>query len=160
MQRDTLVFSICSFLLGLTIGSLLVGPHLKRFAGAPAQTVAAGDSAPPQGNPMEQVRAQLAQLNATVQRDPKNFDALAQLGSMYMMAAKFPEAIDYFERALAVHDNPDLRNDLGTCYYDEALRLAQAKRTSEARALMPRLEQLKPGDPDVQRLAQALKSER
>jgi len=159
MQRDTLVFSICSFLLGLTIGSLLIGPHLKRFAGTPAAATAV-ESASPQGNPMEQVRAQLAQLNETVKRDPKNFDALAQLGSMYMMAAKFPEAIDYFERALAVHDDPDLRNDLGTCYYDEALRLAQAKRTSEARALMPRLEQLKPGDPDVQRLAQALKAAR
>jgi len=146
MSRDTLVFSICSFLLGLTIGSLLIGPHLKQSAPAPAQAA----------SPMVQVRDEIAQLNATLQRDPKNFDALAQLGSMYMMAAKFPQAIDYFERALAVHDDPALRNDLATCYYDQALRLAQEKKVDEARALLPRLEQLKPGDADVQRLAQAL----
>jgi len=149
MNRDALIFSICSFLLGLTIGSLLIGPHLQRAQPAAAAAAAA--------NPMMQVRDQIAQLNATLQRDPKNFEALAQLGSMYMMAAKFPQAIDYFERALAVRDDPALRNDLATCYYDETLRLAQAKRLDEARALLPRLQQLKPGDPDVQRLAQALR---
>jgi tetratricopeptide (TPR) repeat protein len=150
MSRDTLVFSICSFLLGLTIGSLLVGPHLARgtTAAAPAPTTS---------NPMAQVRDEIAQLNATLQRDPKNFDALAQLGSMYMMAAKFPQAIDYFERALAIRDNAEVRSDLATCYYDQALRLAQEKRVDEARALLPRLQQLKPGDPVVQRLAQALR---
>src|SRR5579872_1891539 len=127
MNRDAVVFSTCSFLLGLTIGSLLIGPHLTRQAA----------SAPPtESNPMTQVRDQLAQLSGTLQRDPKNFEALAQLGSMYMMAAKFPQAIDYFERALAVHDDPALRSDLATCYYDQALRLAQEKRIDEARALL------------------------
>ncbi|HJT16515.1 MAG TPA: tetratricopeptide repeat protein [Thermoanaerobaculia bacterium] len=150
MSRDTLVFSLCSFLLGLTIGSLLIGPHLARgtAAATPAQTAS---------NPMTQVRDQLAQLNATLERDPKNFDALTQLGGMYMMAAKFPQAIDYFERALAVRDDAEVRSDLATCYYDQALSLAQEKRLDEARALLPRLEQLKPGDPDVQRLRDALR---
>ena len=145
MHRDTLVFSICSFLLGLTIGSLLIGPHLAHPAVPPAEA-----------NPMPQVRDQIVQLKTTLQRDPKNFDALAQLGSMYMMAAKFPQAIDYFERALAVHDDPALRNDLATCYYDEVLRLAQAKKFDEAKRMLPRLQELKPGDADVQRLAEAL----
>src|SRR5207245_8485966 len=122
---DTIVFSVCSCLLGLTIGSLLIGPHLAK-APPPATTAA---------NPMDAVRQRIAQLNAAIERDPRNFDALAQLGSMYMDAAKFPQAISYFERALAVRDNPALRTDLATCYYNQAMGLAQAKRFDEARAL-------------------------
>jgi len=150
MSRDTIVFSTCSFLLGLTIGSLLIGPHLARSGAPPppaAQTMT---------NPMAGVREQIAQLNAAIDRDPRNFEALAQLGEMYMVAAKFPQAISYLERALAVRDDPGLRTDLGTCYYNEAVSLAQAKRFDEARALLPKLQQLRPGDANVQRLAQAL----
>src|SRR4029077_17348876 len=113
-------FSICSFLLGLTIGSLLIGPHLAR-SGAPPPPAA--QSAP---NPMAGVREQIAQLNATIERDPRSFEALAQLGEMYMVAAKFPQAISYLERALAIRDDPGLRTDLGTCYYNQAVSLAQA----------------------------------
>jgi tetratricopeptide (TPR) repeat protein len=73
-----------------------------------------------------------------------------------MVAAKFPQAISYLERALAIHDDPGLRADLGTCYYNEAVSLAQMKRFDEARALLPKLQQLRPDDADVRRLAQAL----
>jgi len=147
MNRDTVVFSVCSFLLGLTIGSLMIGPHLAKAPPPAAQ-------APP--NPMDAVRQQIGQLNAAIERDPRNFDALAQLGAMYMDAAKFPQAIGYLERALAVRDDPALRADLATCYYSQAIGLAQTKRFDEARALLPRLQQLRPGDPDVQRLAKTL----
>ena len=150
MSRDTIVFSTCSFLLGLTIGSLLIGPHLKSGGGQPPPAVQTTS------NPMATVREQIAQLNAAIERDPRNFEALAQLGSMYMDAAKFPQAIGYFERALAVRDDPALRNDLAVCYYNQALTLAQMKRFDEARALMPKLEALKPGDANVQKLAAAL----
>jgi len=188
MNRDTIVFSVCSFLLGLTIGSLLIGPHLKRFGGAPrpsaaSEGIAAEGGGAPQGTPMESVRAQIAQLNATIERDPKNFEALAQLGGMYMDAAKYPQAIGYFERALAVRDDPGIRTDLGICYrqsgqldralasfqkasadapndwqplYNEVAVLGEMKRFTEARAMLPRLQQLRPGDPDVQRMASAL----
>jgi tetratricopeptide (TPR) repeat protein len=152
VSRDTIVFSTCSFLLGLTIGSLLIGPHLKSGGGQPPPPPAVQTTS----NPMTTVREQIAQLNAAIERDPRNFEALAQLGSMYMDAAKFPQAIGYFERALAVRDDPALRNDLAVCYYNQALTLARMKRFDEARALMPKLEALKPGDADVQKLAAAL----
>ena len=155
MSRDTIVFSTCSFLLGLTIGSLLIGPHLAHVAPS-APTAAAEGGGPTKANPMATVREQIAQLNATIERDPRNFEALAQLGSMYMDAAKFPQAIGYFERALAVRDDPALRNDLAVCYYNQVVALARMKRFAEARALMPKLEALKPGDADVQKLAAAL----
>jgi tetratricopeptide (TPR) repeat protein len=152
VSRDTIVFSTCSFLLGLTIGSLLIGPRLKSSGGQPPPAVQSATSP----NPMATVREQIAQLNAAIERDPRNFEALAQLGSMYMDAAKFPQAIGYFERALAVRDDPALRNDLAVCYYNQTLALARMKRFDEARALLPKLQALKPGDADVQRLATAL----
>ena len=179
MNRDTIVFSICSFLLGLTIGSLLIGPHLARGGGAqPPPAVPAAIT-----NPMDTIRQQIAQLNAAIKRDPRNFDALAQLGTMYMDAAKFPQAIGYFERALVVREDAGLRTDLGICYkqngqlgnalaafhrasaeapdqwqplYNEAIILGEMHRFDEARALIPKLQKLRPNDPGVQRLVQVL----
>lgn len=189
VNRDTVVYCTCTFLLGLVIGSLLIGPHLKGFGGAPAPSPAISDAAEGGGvaqnpqNAMGAVREQLAKLKEQVARDPRDFDALAQLGEMYMDAAKFPDAIHYFERALAVRDDPNVRIDLGICYkqngefakslaafqkaaaqspdrwqalYNEAVVLGEMKRFDEARALVTKLEKMRPADPEVQRLAQAL----
>ncbi|MDP9359815.1 MAG: tetratricopeptide repeat protein [Acidobacteriota bacterium] len=121
MKRDTLIFTVCGFLLGLTIGSLVIGPKIaqSKLAGAPAASTDSAAPAPPPataGSPMAMVQQQLATLKDAIARDPKNFDALVQLGDMYMDAAKFPQAIDYLERAVAVRDDANVRTDLGICY--------------------------------------------
>jgi tetratricopeptide (TPR) repeat protein len=181
MNRDTVVFSVCSFLLGLVIGALLVGPKLAQRGGQPPSAVSAARA--PEDNPMDAVRQRIATLNETLARDPRNFDALAQLGAMYMDAGKFPQAIGYFERALAVREDPTLRSDLGICYketgqlekalaafqkagaespdqwqplYNQAIVLGEMRRFDEARALLPRLQKLRPGDANILRLEQAL----
>jgi tetratricopeptide (TPR) repeat protein len=174
VNRDIIVYSSCSFLLGLIIGGLLIGPKLAQRSGAPAPPPASAAE-----NPMDAVRQQIASLNATLERDPRNFEALVQLGNMYMAAAKCPKAIDYFERALAVREDPNLQVDLGICYkqsgqlekalatfrrvpsqwqakFNEALVLGEMRRFDEARALLGELEKMRPGDPDVRRLQQAL----
>ena len=46
MNRDSIVYSVCSFLLGLILGSLLIGPRLAKSGGAPA-IAAEGGGAPP-----------------------------------------------------------------------------------------------------------------
>src|SRR5215471_19253393 len=100
MSRENLVFTACGLLLGLIIGSFLIGPHLaKSTPEATPQNVPA-PAPPAAGNPMEAVRNQIATLKDQVARDPRNVDALVQLGNMYMDAAKFPQAIDYYQRAL------------------------------------------------------------
>src|ERR1051325_11623931 len=120
MTKDQIVFTTCGFALGLVIGSFLIGPHLAT-ASAPAAAAESAAPAQPSAPPasmdqMNQVRQQLASLKQTIERDPKNFDALVQLGDMYMDAAKFPEAIGYFERALEVREEPGVRTALGICY--------------------------------------------
>jgi Flp pilus assembly protein TadD len=102
---------------------------------------------------------------------------------MYMDAAKYPQAIDYFERALRVRSDANLRADLAICYkqngrpdlaltelrrvvkedpnqwqarYNEVVLLGEMRRLDEARAEMVHLKTIRPEDPEVQRLDQAL----
>ena len=185
MNRDSIIYSICSFLLGLIIGSLLIGPRLGKLSGAPAPPPAQTGPSQPTGNPMEAVRQQIAALKEAIDRNPRNFDALVQLGNLYMDAAKYPQAIDYYERALAVSENPDVRVDLGICYkqsgqldkalaafrkagaeapnqwqpmFNAAIVLGEMQRFDEARALIGELKKIRPNNPEVQRLEAALKS--
>jgi tetratricopeptide (TPR) repeat protein len=199
MTRDNIVFATCGLLLGLIIGSFLIGPWLGRKTAPPAAEAAvstetevpAASQQPSQmpamngGNmqTMNAVREQLASLKATVEREPKNFDALVQLGNMYMDAAKYPQAVEYYERALAVREEPAVRTDLGICYkqagqldkaveafrkaaddqpdqwqalFNEAIVLGEMKRYDEARAIASKLKQLRPNDPQVDKLTAAL----
>jgi Flp pilus assembly protein TadD len=186
MKRETIIFTACGFLLGLTIGSLLIGPEIaqSKLAGAstaeaPTSEAPAAAVTPSAGNPMGAVMQQLAALKETIAKDPNNVDALVQLGAMYMDAAKFPQAAEYLERAVAVRDDANVRMDLGICYkqtaqpdkalaefqraatmapdqwqplFNEAIVLVELHRMDEARALATKLQQMKPGDPEVQKL--------
>jgi Flp pilus assembly protein TadD len=182
MKRDTLIFTACGFLLGLTLGSFVIGPKIaqSKLAGAPVAE-APPETAPPTatGSPMAGVMQQLAALKAAVAKNPNDADALVQLGDMYMQAAKFPQAAEYLQRALAVRDDAAVRMDLGICYkqsnqpekalaefqrsaamapdqwqplFNEAIVLLDLRRTDEARAIATKLQKMRPDDPEVQKL--------
>lgn len=185
MSRDNVVYTVCGFLLGLVIGSFLLGPKLARskLAGT-SETAAAPESvAPPAAGPMEQVRQRLDTLKKQVEQNPNDFDALVQLGSMYMDVSKFPQAIDYLNRALRVREEPSVRTDLGICYkqsgqfqlareafqrvtaeqpdqwqavYNLAIVDGEMKDYADARVQLAKLKQLRPGDPEVAKLEEAL----
>ena len=191
MKRDIAVYCSCTFLLGLVIGSFVIGPRLATRQATPSPTEAAASpaAAPPAAgaaspeNPMMAVRQQIATLKDQIARNPRDTEALVQLGSMYMEAAKFPEARQYFERALAIREDANVRIDLGICYkqegqldqslqafkqaaadapgqwqpaFNEAIVLGEMRRFDEAKAIVARLKVMRPNDPDVQRLDQAL----
>jgi len=205
MSRDSVVYATCAFLLGLIIGSFLLGPKLARSklagsdavaepassaamtpapAASPSATVDGmppGASAP--GGPMAAVRQQLELLKKQIEANPKDFEALTQLGNMYMDVGKFPQAIDYYSRALDVREEPAVRTDLGICYkqsgqnekardafakvaseqpdqwqamYNLAIVDGELKRYDDARAELAKLKKMRPGDPDVTKLESAL----
>lgn len=192
MTRDNLVFTGFGFLLGLVIGGMVIGPRLAQSnggAGSPTRAVAGSEDAAPQpaapagGSPMGAVFQQINNLKQEIERDPNNADALGQLGTMYMDAGKFPQAIEYFERALKVRDNPQVRTDLGICYrnnnepdkslaefrqvvqadpqqwqalFNEVIILAETRHMDEAKTELAKLQKLRPGDPDVQKLADSI----
>ncbi|HEX4784978.1 MAG TPA: tetratricopeptide repeat protein [Candidatus Sulfotelmatobacter sp.] len=110
-------------LLGVALGYLFRGsasPAAQTAASAPA--AARQESAAPSQPPDPAAQAALAQAAAplleAVNKDPKDFDSLVKLGNLYYDGQQFPNAIQYYERALAIHpDNPDVRTDMGTAYW-------------------------------------------
>jgi len=120
MKRETIIFTACGFLLGLTLGSFVIGPKIaqSKLAGTPVAESMPPPEAPAtaSGSPMAGVMQQLASLKAAVAKNPNDAEALAQLGDMYMQASKFPQAAEYLQRALAVRDDAAVRMDLGICY--------------------------------------------
>jgi tetratricopeptide (TPR) repeat protein len=197
MTKDNIVFTGFGFLLGLVIGSMVIGPKLaqSKLAGAqqPAAAEAPAAAAAPAvasatgGSPMGAVFQQINNLKQEIERDPNNATALAQLGTMYMEAGKFPQSIEYFERALKVRDDPQVRTDLGICYrnnnepdkslaqfrqvvqahpdqwqalFNEVIILAELRHMDEAKSELVKLQKLRPGDADVAKLATELANAR
>ena len=200
MNRDHVVFTICGFVLGLIIGSFLIGPKLAQSklagnasveAAAPeaGASEAAAPTAPPAANaaggasPMEAVKQQLDNLKQQIAQDPKNFAALVQLANMYMDVGKYPQAIDYYQRALAVREEPAVRTDLGICFkessqpekaiaeftrvaseqpgqwqavYNLAIIYAETKRIDQARAEIAKLKQMNADPAQVAKLEEAV----
>ncbi|MDA8165428.1 MAG: tetratricopeptide repeat protein [Desulfobacteraceae bacterium] len=103
----------------------------QQEAGAPGQ---------PQVTP-EQAR-QIADLEKEVAADPKNVQALIDLGHLYFDTGESEKAIQAYTRALAITpDNPEVLTDLGVMYrrvgqYDKALQVFD-----KAIALSPTLPQ-------------------
>jgi cytochrome c-type biogenesis protein CcmH/NrfG len=66
----------------------------------------------------EQVAKSAEPLAAQLKTDPNNFELLAKLGNVYYDGHLFPQAIDYYDKALKIQpNNPDVRTDLGTAYW-------------------------------------------
>jgi len=63
--------------------------------------------------------AQAAQpMLAKLQTNPKDFETLTSLGNLYYDGQAYPQAIDYYNKALSVNPkNPDVITDLGTAYW-------------------------------------------
>ncbi len=111
-----------SLLLGVALGYLFRGS-----ASPPAQAATAAvsqqDASVKPGQSAE-AQAALAQAQAAaplldaVNKNPGDFDSLVKLGDIYYDAQQYPNAIQYYERALTVHpENPDVRTDMGTAYW-------------------------------------------
>lgn len=113
------VLAAACLLLGVALGYLFRGsasPTASAAAVSPGQQPAA------QQPSAAEAQAALAQavgpLMEAVKKDPTDYDSLVKLGNLFYDAQQFPEAIQYYERALGIHpDNPDVRTDMGTAYW-------------------------------------------
>lgn len=119
-------------LLGVALGYLFRGSASQV---APVPTANVQPQAPSQQQVTAEAQAALAQatvpLLEAVKKDPKDYDSLVKLGNLYYDAQQFPDAIQYYEHALAIHpESPDVRTDMGTAYWysgnaDKALEAMQ-----------------------------------
>jgi cytochrome c-type biogenesis protein CcmH/NrfG len=121
-------------LLGVLLG------YLFRGSASPAPQTPATSAQPanaPDSQADPNAQAGLTQATAplidAVNKDPRDYDSLVKLGNILYDAKQFPSAIQYYERALALHpENPDVRTDLGTAYWyaGDADRAVAAMETS------------------------------
>ena len=120
------VLATFCLLLGVALGYLFRGSASPATAPASASTTATASSSSgrgihqPEADPNAQ--AALAQAAAPlldeVRKDPNDYDSLVKLGDLYYDGKQFPSAIQYYQRALAIHpENPDVRTDMGTAYW-------------------------------------------
>jgi cytochrome c-type biogenesis protein CcmH/NrfG len=114
------VLAAFCLLLGVALG------YLFRGSASPALPVAASSATQPgsgaQSQPGPEAQAALAQTAAplvdALNKNPNDYDSLVKLGNLFYDGQQFPSAIEYYERALAIHpENPDVRTDMGTAYW-------------------------------------------
>jgi tetratricopeptide (TPR) repeat protein len=76
-------------------------------------------SAPEQQAASPEMLAKSAEpLLAELKTSPNNAEVLVKLGNVYYDGQSFPQAIDYYEKALKIQpNNADVRTDLGTSYW-------------------------------------------
>lgn len=122
LLSSTQAYVLAAFclLLGVALGYLFRGSaSIGTVQAAPSTTAQQGSSVQPSDPNAQAVLAQAAApLLEAVNKDPDDFDSLVKLGNLYYDGQQFPSAIQYYERALALHpDNADVRTDMGTAYW-------------------------------------------
>ncbi len=69
--------------------------------------------------PSPEIMAKAAEpLLAQVKTNPNDVDTIVKLGNLYYDSQAYPQAIEYYEKAIQLQpDNADVRTDLGTAYW-------------------------------------------
>ena len=128
--------AVITLVIGIAVGYFARGSATSAQAGGSAQAAAPASmptgtgpmgsaQLPGIGSPQQQqaispeALAKAAEPYLTqLKNNPKDFDTLTKLGNLYYDGQSYPQAIDYYEKALTVQpNNPDVRTDLGTSYW-------------------------------------------
>jgi cytochrome c-type biogenesis protein CcmH/NrfG len=120
--KEAYLLAAFCLLLGVALGYLFRGSASSAAAPVVASTATQQGSGFQKQQADPNAQAALAQAAAplleAVNKDPNDFDSLVKLGNLYYDGQQFPNAIQYYERALVIHpDNPDVRTDMGTAYW-------------------------------------------
>jgi cytochrome c-type biogenesis protein CcmH/NrfG len=122
MKKETIIILlVVTFVGGFVLGAI---SGIKFYAG---EHQGMSPVTPEAAVPQPATGEELARLEAMVEKEPRNLQALIALGNLYFDSAQPVRAIDAYERALAIDPrNPDVRTDLGIMYrtvknYDKAV---------------------------------------
>lgn len=136
--------AVFCLLLGVTLGYLFRGSASPAREVASAQANSNASMAPAKPTPEQQkamVDQAAAPLLETVNKNPNDPAALANLGNVYYDGEQYSEAIKYYQRALDVNpNNADVRTDLGTAYWylgDADRALVEFKKSLKVRPNHP-----------------------
>jgi len=110
MKKETLLIAVVTLVAGLIIG-LMVG---KKTSGP---NVPLTSAAAPGQVPILNVQQKITELKNIVAADPGNFQAWTALGNEYFDSNKFMDAIEAYDKALAIQPNsPDILTDQGVMF--------------------------------------------
>jgi cytochrome c-type biogenesis protein CcmH/NrfG len=110
IKSENVIWFVALALIAGFIGGVAFGVYKSGV-----MTVPQGKTTPAVMN--ESRQEAVAQLKARVRQDPQDGDAWIQLGHQYFDAERFDDAIDAYEKALAIDpDNADVWTDLGVMY--------------------------------------------
>ena len=85
---------------------------------APAQLPGIGSTQQQQAPSQEAIAKAAEPLLAQLQSKPKDAETIIKLGNLYYDSQAYPQAIEYYEKALTFQpNNADVRTDLGTAYW-------------------------------------------
>jgi len=135
-SSKTLILVVAALFLGLMVG--ILGP--KMFNAKPAvQQVSQPAPAPQQQASVPDYGVQINELKRRLQNNPNDVDLLVQLGNAYFDSNRYPEAIDAYEKSLALKPgNPNVLTDLGVMYRRNGQSEEAAKRFRMAAKIDPR----------------------
>jgi tetratricopeptide (TPR) repeat protein len=141
-SREAYLLGLACLLAGLAMGYLIRGSSQPFGDRTGAPTVPAGAAQPATTSaplPTAQTLQPLAApLLAAIKAEPKNADALVELGNLYYDHRVYPEAITYYRRALELRPNDvNVRTDLGTAYWYSGLPKQALAEYQKALAVQP-----------------------
>ena len=119
------VMAAFCLVLGVLLGYLFRGSAptapTSQFPSQTGSGVGLGGTPIPPSNGQQSksaLDAAAAPMMQTLQQNPSDFDTLVKLGNLYYDGQVYPEAIQYYDRALKVRpDAVDVRTDMGTAYW-------------------------------------------
>lgn len=150
MKKEAFLMLIAGAVLGAVLGFIATRQYyVGKMAAEPAPAVAqqapagapaAGPSGQPNFDPNQHL-AMVSQIQAEIDKDPKNVEKRVMLANIYYDAGKWEQAIPFYEQALKLNpSDTDVIVDLGVCYrnvsrpdqalaqFDQALKVDPAKK--------------------------------
>lgn len=145
MRKQAWAFLLAGFAIGFGVlytWTKQRAPEVLRAMPLPAGTASQRASSTPVETPSPPIdMARVRLLQDELKANPKNVEALAELGNIQFDQKNFKQAVDWYTRALDVRpDDINLRTDLGTAmFYDNRFddAIAQFRKTLEANPTHP-----------------------
>lgn len=128
MKKETVILTVAiAFVVGFVAGAAIGIVYMVKKGEAsrsmqanpfgPLPPPQASEPAEPQGPDPLEAAAKIKALKDIVTKDPQNLSAWVELGNLYFDTNQPREAIDAYQRYLALKpDNPDVRTDMGIMY--------------------------------------------
>jgi tetratricopeptide (TPR) repeat protein len=126
MKLESVVYAVSGVLFGLIVGWIIgseqakLSPRTRAPQQAETSPPASSSPAPESSTPPPAVldQTKVRALENVAEKDSKNAVARTQLGDLYYDAGRYPEAIRWYQEALALNPKDvSVSTDLGVSYY-------------------------------------------